>query len=170
MPIIFSTVLWFLAHHKVGSRICRNNEGSIFHFPTSKDKLDILLCSSFLTEFRLLLHDIKKIIKSQRNTVKQKEKMLLSFLCIEKERMVVFMNITQAVVARIDELCAKRTYTVNGISTISGMTQSTVNDIMKGTTQNPGIVTLHKLCVGLDISVRDFFDSPLFVDLEPPVK
>ena len=80
------------------------------------------------------------------------------------------MDISQAVVERIDELCTQKTYTVNGISTISGMTQSTLNDIMRGTTRSPGIVTLHKLCVGLDISVRDFFDSPLFDDLEPPVK
>lgn len=31
---------------------------------------------------------------------------------------------------------------------------------------NPGIVTIQKICDGLEISVREFFDDPLFEDLE----
>lgn len=80
------------------------------------------------------------------------------------------MNISQAVIARILELCRKRNLTVNALCNISGITQSTVNDIISGTTYNAGIATIKKLCDGLDITVRDFFDSEFFINLETEVK
>lgn len=80
------------------------------------------------------------------------------------------MNISQATIKRILELCEERNLTVNALSNISGVTQSTVNDIVNGTTYNAGIATIKKLCDGLEISVRDFFDSELFDDLEQEVK
>jgi len=80
------------------------------------------------------------------------------------------MNISQAVVKRIKLLCKEHKLTVNALSNASGVTQSTVNDIVNGTTYNAGIVTIKKLCDGLGISVRDFFDSDLFSDLEQEVK
>ena len=80
------------------------------------------------------------------------------------------MNISQAVVKRIEGLCRERNLTVNALSNISGITQSTVNDIVSGTTYNAGIVTIKKLCDGLGISVRDFFDCDLFTNLEQEIK
>ncbi|HHW31082.1 MAG TPA: helix-turn-helix transcriptional regulator, partial [Clostridiales bacterium] len=71
---------------------------------------------------------------------------------------------------RIEELCMERNLTINALSNISGVTQSTVNDIVKGTTYNAGIATIKKLCDGLGISIRDFFDSDLFTNLEQEVK
>lgn len=53
---------------------------------------------------------------------------------------------------------------------LSGVTQSAVNDIVGGTTLNTGVATIKKLCDGLDISVRVFFDSDLFDDLEQEIK
>lgn len=80
------------------------------------------------------------------------------------------MTIAEAVVQRFYELFNVQEVTVNKISNISGVTQSTVSDIMNGITTNAGIATIKKLCDGLDISVRDFFDSPLFDNLEQEVK
>lgn len=80
------------------------------------------------------------------------------------------MNISQAIIKRILELCDERNLTVNALSNISGITQSTVNDIVNGTTYNAGIATIKKLCDGLEISVREFFDSDIFNDLEQEVK
>ena len=80
------------------------------------------------------------------------------------------MNITEAIVGRILKLCRERKLTVNALCNLSGVTQSTVNDIINGTTRNPGIVTIKKLCDGLGISVREFFDSPLFSELEQEIK
>ena len=80
------------------------------------------------------------------------------------------MTIAEATVKRLLELCSERNITINKISNISGITQSTVSDIVNGTTTNTSIVTIKKLCDGFDISVRTFFDSPLFDDLEQEVR
>ena len=80
------------------------------------------------------------------------------------------MNISQAVVQRIKMLCQEHGLTVNALCNVSGVTQSTVNDIVNGTTYNAGIVTLKKLCDGFGISVREFFDCDLFSNLEQEVK
>ena len=80
------------------------------------------------------------------------------------------MTIAEAVVKRIYELVDERQLTINKISTISGVTQSTVSDIVNGVTSNVKIATVKKLCDGLDISIREFFDSPLFDDLEQELK
>ena len=80
------------------------------------------------------------------------------------------MRISEAVVKRLYQLCDERNLTVNKISNISGITQSTVSDIVNGTTNNTGIATIKKLCDGFEISVREFFDSDLFDDLEQEVK
>lgn len=80
------------------------------------------------------------------------------------------MTISEAVVRRIFELCDERQITVNKISNTSGVTQSTVSDIVNGTTTNAGIATIKKLCDGFEISVRDFFDSSLFDTLEQEIK
>ncbi|WP_173329291.1 helix-turn-helix domain-containing protein [Ruminococcus flavefaciens] len=76
------------------------------------------------------------------------------------------MNISEAVAARILELCKQYNITVNKLSTISGVTQSTVNDIVNKKARNIGIVTIKKLCDGLEISITDFFDTPTFRELE----
>ncbi|MBE6548777.1 MAG: transcriptional regulator, partial [Ruminococcaceae bacterium] len=34
----------------------------------------------------------------------------------------------------------------------------------------PGIVTIKKLCDGLDISLREFFDADIFDDIEQEIK
>lgn len=80
------------------------------------------------------------------------------------------MNISQAVIKRIEELCKEQKLTVNALSNISGVTQSTVNDIVSGTTYNAGVATIKKLCDGLGISIRDFFNSDLFTNLEQEIK
>ena len=80
------------------------------------------------------------------------------------------MNIGEAVKERILELCSERDLTVNKLSTISGVTQSTVSDIVNRNTSNAGIATIKKLCDGLEISIRAFFDSPLFDDLEQELR
>lgn len=80
------------------------------------------------------------------------------------------MTISEAVIKRLFELCNERQITINKLSTISGVTQSTVSDIVNGITTSARMDTIKKLCDGLEISVRQFFDSPLFDDLEQELK
>ena len=79
------------------------------------------------------------------------------------------MNVSQAVSKRILELCNSRGITVNKLSNLSGVTQSTVNDIVNNRSKNVGIVTIKKLCDGLDITITEFFDTDYFKTLEQEI-
>ncbi|MDE5770774.1 MAG: helix-turn-helix transcriptional regulator [Ruminococcus sp.] len=76
------------------------------------------------------------------------------------------MNISDAVAHRILELCRENNLTVNKLSTLSGVTQSTVNDIVNHKAKNIGIITIKKLCDGFGITITDFFETDLFKTLE----
>lgn len=76
------------------------------------------------------------------------------------------MKLHEAVGKRILEYCKERDITPNKLCTMSGIIQSTVNSIFSGRSQNPKLATIQCLCDGLNIKIRDFFDSPLFDNLE----
>lgn len=80
------------------------------------------------------------------------------------------MNIGTAVKERILELCSERDITVNKLATISGVTQSTLNNIISGRNNSTTVSTVKKLCDGLDISISEFFSSPIFDNLEQEIK
>lgn len=80
------------------------------------------------------------------------------------------MGIYQAVVNRINNLCKERNVTPNALSYLSGVSQSTIKSILNGESKNPGIVTLKKLCDGLDINIIEFFNTEDFKNLEQELK
>lgn len=80
------------------------------------------------------------------------------------------MNIGEAVKLRILELCRKNEITINKLSYICGMTQSTLNNIVSGRNNTTTVSTVKKICDGLEITIQEFFDSPLFDDLEQEIK
>ena len=80
------------------------------------------------------------------------------------------MTVGEAVRERILELCKERNLSINKLCSISGVTQSTVNNIISGRNNSATVTTVKKLCDGLDITVEDFFSSPLFRDLEQEIK
>lgn len=76
------------------------------------------------------------------------------------------MNIGEAVKERILQLCQERDLSINKLSNMSGVTQSTVNNIVSGRNRSTTISTIKKLCDGLGITIEDFFHSELFRNLE----
>lgn len=80
------------------------------------------------------------------------------------------INAKDAVARRIQVLCAERHIAVNALATQSGVPASTVYSILNTKSKNPGIVTIQELCDGLEISVREFFDDPLFENLEQEIQ
>ena len=80
------------------------------------------------------------------------------------------MTIGEAVRQRIIQLCQERNITVNKLSGISGVTQSTVNNIVSGRNNSATISTIKKLCDGLGITIDEFFHSELFAELEQEIK
>lgn len=80
------------------------------------------------------------------------------------------MTIGEAVRLRIKELCRQNNITLNKLATISGITQSTLNNIASGRNNSATVATVKKICDGLEISIQDFFDSELFQNLEQEIK
>lgn len=80
------------------------------------------------------------------------------------------MNIGEAVKERILELCREHDISVNKLSSMSGVTQSTVNNIVSGRNNSATVSTIKKLCDGLGITIEEFFNSELFRGLEQEVK
>lgn len=78
--------------------------------------------------------------------------------------------ITHLVRDRIKGLCNNKNFTIHKLAMNSGISYETVRDFMNCKSNNIGIVTLKKLCDGLDISITDFFDTPQFRSLEQEIK
>lgn len=72
------------------------------------------------------------------------------------------MYLSTAVRNRIYELCNERNITINKLCTISGITQSTLANINFRENTNLNILTIMRICRGLNISIQDFFNSPIF--------
>jgi len=80
------------------------------------------------------------------------------------------LNVGEAVRQRILELCNKHDISVNKLSNISGVTQSTVNNIVSGRNNSATVSTIKKLCDGLGITIEEFFSSELFRELDQEIK
>ena len=80
------------------------------------------------------------------------------------------MRVGEAVRFRILELCREHDVTLNKLSTICGITQSTLNNIVSGRNSTTTVSTVQKICDGLEISILDFFTSPLVDNLEQEIK
>lgn len=70
------------------------------------------------------------------------------------------MTYSDVIIKRLTELCKERNITTNKLATLSGITQSTVENLMKGKTKNPKLKTLHKLAIGLDMTLSELLDFP----------
>ena len=79
------------------------------------------------------------------------------------------MNIQIAVKERIMELCSSRKITVNRLGTISGITQSTLKNIISGR-NGATVLTVKKICDGLDITIIEFFNTNEFINLDQEIK
>ena len=79
------------------------------------------------------------------------------------------MRSKEALQRRIMELCQSRSLTLNGLSTICGVTQSTLNNIVSGRNNSTYVSTVQKICDGLEIDLPTFFDSDLFRNIEQEV-
>lgn len=80
------------------------------------------------------------------------------------------MTINEAVKSRLLELCRQNGISLNKLCINSGVTQSTLNNFVSGRNRSITLSTLKKLCDGFEITITDFFASPLFDDLEQEVQ
>ena len=80
------------------------------------------------------------------------------------------MTVGEAVRERILQLCQERGISVNRLCNISGVSQSTINNVVSGRNNSTTVSTIKKLCDGLEISVDEFFCPEPFHELEQEIK
>ena len=74
------------------------------------------------------------------------------------------MKAQDTVVERINNLCKEKRMSYYALSYASAVPMTTLMHIVDKTTVNPGVITLSKLCDGLGITLKEFFDAPEFDD------
>ena len=75
----------------------------------------------------------------------------------------------KAVKNRILELCEQKDLTINALATESGLPPSSIKNILYGKSKNPKIATIKIICDGVNISLKEFFDSPEFDNLDQEI-
>ncbi len=80
------------------------------------------------------------------------------------------MTTKEAVAQRIIDLCNERNIAINALANISGVSPSTIYSMLNQKSQNPGVVSIKKICDGLEITVRDFFNDSLFDSTEQEIQ
>ncbi len=80
------------------------------------------------------------------------------------------MAVKDAVVLRFQEICRQRGIKANELANRSGVTPSTVYSMMDGNRRDLSIITIKKLCDGLDMTLGEFFSTPEFDALEQEIK
>ena len=76
------------------------------------------------------------------------------------------MTLLEATRKRIDELCKKNNMNINQLAIASGINPSTIRSIFKVITKSPSSETIYYICIGFGISLKDFYNSPLFEELD----
>lgn len=80
------------------------------------------------------------------------------------------MTVKDAVVQRFQQICDQRGIKTNELANLSGVTPSTVYSMMDSRRRDLSIITIKKLCDGLDVSLGEFFSTPEFDALEQEIK
>ena len=80
------------------------------------------------------------------------------------------MSVKDAVAERFASLCRERGIKPNELATLSGVTPSTVYSLLDTRRRDVSIVTVKKLCDGLDITLGEFFSAPEFDALEQEIR
>ncbi len=79
------------------------------------------------------------------------------------------MSVKDLVAERFKNLCLERNIKTNELANLSGVTPSTAYSMMDNTRRDVSIITIKKLCDGLEITLGEFFTTPEFDNLEQEI-
>lgn len=80
------------------------------------------------------------------------------------------MHVKDVVANRFIEICKERNIKTNELANLSGVTPSTVYSMLNEKRRDISVITIKKLCDGLEITLGEFFSSPEFDTLEQEIK
>ena len=70
------------------------------------------------------------------------------------------MEYSKIYALRIQQLCKEQGITVNRLATLAGLRQSTIDNIIRGTSKNPKVHTLHQIAVTFNMTLSEFLNFP----------
>ncbi len=70
------------------------------------------------------------------------------------------MEYYEIIAGRIEALCRQRGLSYNRLAGMSGLRQSTVDNIIRGVSKNPRVKTLHKIAYAFNMTLAEFLDFP----------
>lgn len=76
------------------------------------------------------------------------------------------MQLSEAIKIRIKQLADNSNLTLYSLAVNSGIPTSTLNDFFRGKVELPRIDNILHICEGLNLELKDFFDDPIFKDVE----
>ena len=76
------------------------------------------------------------------------------------------MTISKAISIRIQQICKDRKISINKLANSSLITQSTLQSIIVGDSSNPKLLTISRICYGLNITLEEFFSDEIFNDID----
>lgn len=76
------------------------------------------------------------------------------------------MKLSKAVSVKILSICDEKNISVNRLASICCLTQSTVQNLIAGKSKNPKMLTIIRICEGLEIPLKEFFNDELFKNIE----
>lgn len=68
------------------------------------------------------------------------------------------MEYAELYIKRIRKLCKERGITINKLAVMSDVRQSTLDNIVRGITKNPGVKTIHKIAIAFNMTLAEFLD------------
>lgn len=74
------------------------------------------------------------------------------------------MQLNRAVSKRLNDLLTERNLSQNALSSRCGVSSSAINNIIRCVYPSVNLRIIHEICQGLDVSIPEFFDSPLFLN------
>ena len=80
------------------------------------------------------------------------------------------VGVKDAVTERFIEICEERSIRPTELATLSGVTPSTVYSMLNSSRRDISILTIKKLCDGLDMTLGEFFSTPEFDNLEQEIE
>ncbi len=75
-------------------------------------------------------------------------------------------DFSEAMIKRIEQLCKEKKMNINQLATRAGINPSTIRSIMKKRCDSPKAETVHYICIGFGIELKEFYDSELFENID----
>lgn len=76
------------------------------------------------------------------------------------------MKLSTAISQKITKICMENNISLNELANRCCLTQSTLQSLVEEKYTSPQVITIVRICDGLNITLKEFFDDDLFLNLD----